>query len=107
MKKISFLFLMMIFISGCYTLQTQSPDQVYHSYDRYYTFEIVSEPSGVKIEINNNYIGNTPISYTVKCDIDKLMFSYGVPHYFPVNLTINALPYRYNFGNSPFCSKRN
>ncbi|HLD40861.1 MAG TPA: hypothetical protein VJA84_01640 [Candidatus Omnitrophota bacterium] len=53
MKKISFLFLMMIFISGCYILQAQSPGQTYHNYDRQYTFEIVSEPGGVKIEINN------------------------------------------------------
>ena len=73
MKKIPLLFLMIISFSGCYTLQSQSPDQVYHSYDRYYTFEITSESSGVKIEVNNNYIGNTSISYTVKCEESMLI----------------------------------
>lgn len=72
--KIFISFLCLILISGC---ATTSSTENYHNATRYYTLHIISEPSGVKIEVNGNYIGETPVDYTVKCSLDPYMYALG------------------------------
>ena len=43
-------------LSGCVPMETINSDGV-----NSFPVEIISEPSGAKIEVNNNYIGETPL----------------------------------------------
>jgi PEGA domain len=45
--------------------------------------EILSEPPGARIEVNDNYIGDTPITTTFQCDTDSRFIE---------NTRIRALP---------------
>lgn len=64
MKKIVYLLALVIFIAGCATAPYNAC--VYDSWNggylyNNYSIEIISEPSGAKIEVDNNYIGETPL----------------------------------------------
>jgi len=87
MKKIFGLILCVCLLtSGCATTS------IAERMEETYTFEIISEPSGAKIEINGNYIGETPLEYTVTCDIDTDFYQMGMLRYRDTVLNIYAYP---------------
>ena len=47
---------MILLLSGCETIEVTS------SSVKEFPVQVVSEPSGAKVEINNNYIGATPLT---------------------------------------------
>lgn len=66
-------FYFVIGTTGCATIEPEQPSNTvilkYHGYQPYYSYkdyeiEIISEPLGARIEINNEYIGQTPMSHT-------------------------------------------
>ncbi len=67
MKKLFFLFVMVMLVNGCATLNSVPNGQCKWNsvwggtMCNNYEVEFVSDPPGAKIEINNNYIGETPI----------------------------------------------
>ncbi len=65
MKKIQlvlFVSVIMMFLSAC----TQGFEVSPKSEIKPFRIKIISEPSGAKIEVNNNYVGETPV--TIKVD---------------------------------------
>ena len=50
---------MFLFLSGCETMNNGAKSS--YPSTKNFSVNIISEPSGAKIEINNNYVGKTPI----------------------------------------------
>ncbi len=68
MKKLIFLFATVMFLSGCVTVKSVNKGKCINDgwgnmVCNNYEVTFVSEPPGAKIEINNNYIGITPLVY--------------------------------------------
>lgn len=71
MKKIKLLWLIILVISlsGCSTplkpaFNSYTTDALFYNYNNY-EIEIISDPSGVKIEWDNNLIGVTPLKRVI------------------------------------------
>lgn len=67
--KIFILCFCLILVSGCANI-SNAYKNTYNRYSygyNYYSYEvhITSDPSGAKIEWDNNYIGQTPLTYTI------------------------------------------
>jgi len=57
---------MAMFVSGCATSPLAARNECFRYYDgalfcNNYEVEFISDPPGAKIEVNNNYIGETPL----------------------------------------------
>ena len=59
MKKLIYLFVLVILTNGCVTTQNVVPGSNQYC-DQY--VETISDPPGAKIEINNQYMGETPLT---------------------------------------------
>ena len=77
-KKSIFLLASLLLTSGCATTQ-------------YRAVSIISDPPGAKIEINNNYVGQTPLTTTLSYVVDyndwpnqRIYSNYAIVAY-PVN----------------------
>ena len=66
--KIIIIFITILMFGGCQTTK----DGVYPSHPnefsvtKNFTIKIISEPSGAKVEVNNNYVGKTPLTIKVE-----------------------------------------
>ena len=66
--KVIIIFITVLILGGCQTTK----NGIYPSYSnessatKNFTVKIISEPSGAKIEVNNNYVGKTPLTIKVE-----------------------------------------
>ena len=60
--RIIFLLVFTVVFQGCASMyQDQKPKTI----TKEFQIEVISEPSGAKIEVNNNYVGTTPCTITI------------------------------------------
>ena len=72
MKKLLLILLCVTFV-GCATIPPNSYQQTPYGFTyNNYEIEIISEPSGAKIEWNNDYIGTTPLKRILNGDNSTL-----------------------------------
>ncbi len=65
-SQITCVFLASLALVGCATMSPNTYVMDYNGYTYYqYKVEIISNPPGAKIEINNDYVGDAPITRTV------------------------------------------
>lgn len=74
-KQAIVLLAMLLTLQGCATTQESNTSRFWGDGGfgkmqyKDYQIEIISEPSGAKIEVDNNYIGETPLIYTGNGDL--------------------------------------
>ncbi len=85
MKKIFVLLMVCLIVSGCAT--PTKPNSVtsgfYGGFDyKQYKVQIISEPPGAKIEIDNDYVGTTPLTQVLDGHVG--MFTTSVIKAYPI-----------------------
>lgn len=94
MKKLIYLFVMALLVSGCATTATAPisiPNNSYLYYEWYgcnwyeynnYEIEIISNPPGARIEVNNDYKGETPLRQVYngkfKCNTEMVIKAFPI-----------------------------
>jgi hypothetical protein len=81
--------LVLLAIAGCSTTDSASPGTVERGRDGTIAYQVLVESSepGARIEVNQEYVGDTPLTLTIYGDKDGTFHNFGSPEY-----VIRALP---------------